>query len=105
MNWLVLICSGIMESVWAIALSKSQGFTQPIPTIIFFAAMVISMLGLSWATRNIPIGTGYAVWVGIGAALTAIYGMAFGGDTVSIAKIALLIGLMGCVAGLKLVSD
>lgn len=104
MHWLVLVCSGVMESVWAVALDKSQGFTQPLPTAVFLAALAASMIGLSWATRKIPMGTGYAVWVGIGAALTCAYGMATGADTFSIAKVALIAGLVGCVAGLNLVS-
>lgn len=105
MNWIVLVCSGVMESVWAIALDKSQGFSQLVPTIVFVAALAASMFGLSWATRSIPMGTGYAVWVGIGAALTAAYGMIAGGEPFSIAKVLLLVALMACVIGLKLVSE
>jgi quaternary ammonium compound-resistance protein SugE len=61
------------------------------------------MLGLAYALRTIPVGTGYAIWVGIGAALTVAYGMAFGTESVSGLKVLLLIGLIGCVVGLKLV--
>lgn len=105
MNWVVLVCSGVMESVWAIALDRSQGFSQLVPTIVFVVALAASMFGLSWATRSIPMGTGYAVWVGIGAALTAAYGMIAGGESFSIAKVLLLVALMACVIGLKLVSE
>ncbi|MFD0852381.1 DMT family transporter, partial [Actinomadura adrarensis] len=68
MAWLVLVISGILETVWAAALASSNGFTRPRPTIIFAVAIVLSMIGLAYALRTIPIGTGYAVWVGIGAA-------------------------------------
>ena len=78
MNWLVLIASGVMESVWAIALGKSEGFTHAGPTVVFVVALVLSMLGLSFAVKTLPTGTAYAVWVGIGAALTVIYGMVTG---------------------------
>lgn len=66
MSWLVLIASGVMESVWAIALGKSEGFTHVGPTIVFVVALVLSMLGLSFAVKTLPTGTAYAVWVGIG---------------------------------------
>ena len=64
MSWLVLIASGVMESVWAIALGKSEGFTHVGPTIVFVVALVLSMLGLSFAVKTLPTGTAYAVWVG-----------------------------------------
>ena len=102
MAWLVLVVSGVMEAVWATALGKSDGFTKPLPTIIFAVALAISMAGLAWAMRSLPIGTAYAVWVGIGAVLTASYAMAFDGDPVSLPRIALLLGIVGCVVGLKL---
>lgn len=105
MAWIVLVASGMMEAVWATALGKSDGFTHPIPTIVFFIALVASMLGLGWATKTLPIGTAYAVWVGIGASLTVIYAMATGAESASLAKIALIVVLVGCVVGLKLVSE
>ena len=98
MSWLVLIASGVMESVWAIALGKSEGFTHAGPTIVFVVA-----LGLSFAVKTLPTGTAYAVWVGIGAALTVIYGMVTGSEPASLARILLIAGLVGCVIGLKLV--
>ena len=97
--WVVLIVSGIFESVWAIALDKSAGFTRVIPSLAFAASLIASMGGLSFAMRHIPIGTSYVVWVGI----TAAYGMVSGEDQVSLARIALIVGLVACVIGLKLV--
>ncbi|WP_104192686.1 multidrug efflux SMR transporter [Cryobacterium sp. Y82] len=103
MSWIVLIASGVLEAVWATALGKSEGFTKLWPTVIFGVALALSMAGLAWAMREISIGTAYAVWVGIGAALTVAWAMISGDTSVSWVKIALLVGLIGCVVGLKLV--
>lgn len=105
MSWIILIASGVLEAVWATALGKSEGFTKLVPSIVFGVAVVASMGGLAVALREIPTGTGYAIWVGIGAALTVGYAMATGAESASILKIALLLGLVGCIVGLKLVSD
>ena len=103
MSWFLLIVSGVLEAVWATALGKSEGFTKLWPTVIFGGALAMSMAGLAWAMREIPIGTAYAVWVGIGAALTVTWAMISGDASVSWVKIALLLGLIGCIVGLKLV--
>ena len=103
MAWVILIVSGVLEAVWATALGKSEGFTKLWPSVIFFVALVLSMGGLAWAMRDISTGTAYAVWVGIGAALTVIWAMVTGDADVSWVKVALLIGLVGCVVGLKVV--
>ncbi|MCH3943755.1 MAG: multidrug efflux SMR transporter [Atopobiaceae bacterium] len=105
MDWLVLVLSGCMESVWALALGRSDGLTDAVPTVVFAAGLAASMLGLAYATRTLPVGTAYAVWVGIGAALTVAVGMATGDEAASPVKVALIAGLVGCVIGLKLVSD
>jgi len=103
MSWIILIVSGLLEAVWATALGKSEGFTKLWPSAIFGGALVLSMAGLAWAMREIPIGTAYAVWVGIGAALTVTWSMITGDTSASWLKIALLLGLIGCIVGLKLV--
>ena len=105
LSWIVLVLSGVLEAVWATALGRSEGFTKLWPSIIFGAALVASMGGLAFALREIPTGTGYAVWVGIGASLTVAYGMATGAEAFSVVKLLLLLGLVGCIVGLKLVSD
>ncbi len=105
MSWVLLVGSGILEAVWATALGKSEGFTRLWPTVVFGVAVVASMGGLAWSLREIPTGTGYAVWVGIGASLTVVYGMLTGTEAVSLVKILLILGLVGCIVGLKLVSD
>ncbi len=101
MAWIVLILSGIMEAVWATALGKSDGFTKPGPTFIFIGGLALSMAGLAFAMRSLPIGTSYAVWVGIGAVLTVAYAMVFNGESASPLKILMLLGIVGCVIGLK----
>jgi quaternary ammonium compound-resistance protein SugE len=100
--WPVLIAAGVLEAVWATALDRSEGFTRPAPAIVFLVAIVASMAGLAFAMRGLPIGTAYAVWVGIGAALTAGYAMWSGDEPVSAIRVLLLAGIVGCVVGLKL---
>jgi quaternary ammonium compound-resistance protein SugE len=100
-SWIVLIVSGVLEAVWATALGRSEGFTRPVPTAVFGVTVVLSMVGLAFAMRSIPTGTAYAVWVGIGAALTVGYAMATGVEPASLVRILLIVGLVGCVVGLK----
>ncbi|GAA4606815.1 quaternary ammonium compound-resistance protein SugE [Actinoplanes octamycinicus] len=101
MAWLVLVVSGLMETVWAIALDRSAGFSRPLPTAIFGVALVVSMLGLGYSLRTIPVGTGYAVWVGIGAVGTAVAGMVALGESTSLLRIFCLLLVVGGVVGLK----
>ena len=101
--WLVLILSGALEAVWAVALSESKGFKKRRPTVVFFIALTLSMAGLAWAMTDLPTGTAYAVWVGIGASLTVAYAMITGDEQFSLVKMLLILGLVGCVVGLKLV--
>jgi len=100
--WLVLVLSGVLEAVWATALGRAEGFTRLAPTVVFAVALVASMAGLAFAMRGLPVGTAYAVWVGIGAALTAGYAMWSGQEPVSVVRVLLLAGIVGCVIGLKL---
>ncbi len=105
MAWIVLIVSGLFEAVWATALGRSNGLTRLYPTLTFFGALVVSMAGLAWAMRTLPTGTSYAVWVAIGASATVIYAMATGAESFNIVRLLLIAGIIGCVIGLKLVSD
>ncbi|MGY1830695.1 DMT family transporter [Geodermatophilus sp. SYSU D01180] len=102
MSWFVLVLSGALEAVWATALGRTEGFTRLAPTVVFVLGLVGSMLGLAWAMRTQPVGTAYAVWVGIGAALTAGYAMVSGEEPLSALRVLLLLGIVGCVIGLKL---
>lgn len=105
MAWIVLVASGVLEAVWATALGRAEGFTKLVPSLVFLVALVMSMAGLSYAVKSLPTGTAYAVWVGIGASLTVVYGMLSGTEPVSVAKVLLIAGLIACVIGLKLVHD
>lgn len=101
MAWLILIVSGVSEAVWATALGKSNGLSRLAPTAVFLVGLMVSMVGLAVAMRTLPVGTAYAVWVGIGAVLTVAYAMATGTEAASVAKVVLLVGIVGCVVGLK----
>lgn len=103
MSWVILIVSGVLEAVWATALGTSEGFSRRVPTIVFAVSLTASMGGLAWATRDISTGTAYAVWVGIGASLTIAYAMITGDEQFSLVRLLLILGLVGCVVGLKLV--
>jgi len=101
MAWVVLIIAGVLETVWAVALESSKGFSRLVPSLVFAGALVLSMGGLAYAMRSIPLGTGYAVWVGIGAIGTVLYGMAVMGDGVTVARATCLMLILGGVVGLK----
>lgn len=101
MEWIVLALAGVLEAIWATALGASNNFRRRAPTVVFIGALILSMVGLAYAMTAIPVGTAYAVWVGIGAVLTAAYAMAFGTEKASLVKVLLLVGIIGCVVGLK----
>ncbi|RZI95931.1 MAG: multidrug efflux SMR transporter [Microbacterium sp.] len=103
MSWVILVVSGVLEAVWATALGKSEGFTKLWPSVVFGVALIASMGGLAWAMRDISTGTAYAVWVGIGASLTVAWAMITGDEDFSLVKTLLILGLVACVVGLKLV--
>jgi len=105
MSWVILIVSGVLEAVWATALGRSEGLTKLWPSVLFVAGLLASMGGLAWAMRDIPTGTAYAVWVGIGAALTVGYAMVTGAEPFSVVRMLLILALVGCVVGLKLVGE
>ncbi|WP_306320862.1 MULTISPECIES: multidrug efflux SMR transporter [unclassified Streptomyces] len=103
MAWAVLLLSGVFEAVWATALGHSKNFSETGPTIVFFIGLVISMSGLAYAMKKIPISVAYAVWIGIGAALTVTYAMVTGDEQAKPLKIVFLAGIILCVVGLKFV--
>ena len=102
MAWLILVISGVLEAVWATALGRSDGFTKPVPSLVFAVAVLASMVGLAQAMKTLPTGTAYAVWVGIGAALTAAYAMWSGDEPATAVRVLLLAGIVVCIVGLKL---
>jgi quaternary ammonium compound-resistance protein SugE len=101
MHWIVLVISGLLETVWAIALGKSANLTRLVPTLVFGAALLLSMGGLGYAMRGIPIGTAYAIWVGIGAVGTAAFGMVFLSEPVTLVRMMCLLLIVAGVVGLK----
>lgn len=103
MSWIVLVVSGVLEAVWATALGRSVGLTRPTPTLVFGVGLMLSMAGLAVAMRDLPTGTAYAVWVGIGAVGTVAFAMLTGAEPVSVARILLLLGIVCCVVGLKVI--
>lgn len=102
MPWIVLVLSGVLEAVWATALGRSEGFTRLWPSVTFGVALVLSMGGLAFAMRDLPVGTAYAVWVGIGASLTVGYAMVTGQEPASALRLVLVAMIVAGVVGLKL---
>jgi len=102
MAWLMLIVAGVLEAGWAIGLKYTHGFTRPIPSILTGAAIVVSMVLLSMAARTLPIGTAYAVWVGIGALGAMILGIILLGEPATPMRLFFLFLLLVAIVGLKL---
>lgn len=102
MAWAILILSGLLEAAWAISLKASQGFTRLGPSLLFVVTAGLSLGGLAWALRTIPVGTAYAVWTGIGASLTAAIGMIWLGESTSVLKLVSLVLIVAGVVGLNL---
>lgn len=104
MNWFVLLLAGLLEVVWALGLKHSSGFTRLTPSMITIAAMLASFYLLAMALKSLPLGTAYAVWVGIGMAGTVIAGAFFFGESLSMLKVASMLLILAGIAGLKLAS-
>jgi quaternary ammonium compound-resistance protein SugE len=105
MHWTVLLISAVLEAVWATALGASEGLSRPGPTVLFFIALSLSMVGLGYAMRGIPVGTAYAVWTGAGAVLTVAYAVVVTGESAGLLKVLFLLGIIDCVIGLKVVDS
>ena len=104
MPWLWLTLAGLLEIVWAIGLKYTVAFTRPLPSIITVLAMIGSVYFLALAVRSIPIGTGYAVWTGIGAVGVAILGMILFDEPRTLLRIISILLIVAGIAGLKLVT-
>ena len=102
--WVMLIVAGVLEIGWAMGLKATEGFTRPVPTILTLIALLGSLLLLARAVQVLPIGTAYAIWVGIGAAGTVVLGIVLYGEGVSPLKIVSLLAVLGGIVGLKLSS-
>jgi len=104
MAWTYLFVAGVLEIVWAVGLKYTEGFTKPVPSLITGAAIVASMVFLALALRTIPIGTGYAVWTGIGAVGTAILGIVLFAEPATAARLGCIGLIVAGIVGLKLVT-
>jgi quaternary ammonium compound-resistance protein SugE len=104
MAWFWLTLAGLLEVVWAIGLKYTEGFSRPLPSVITGAAMIASLYFLALAVRTIPIGTGYAVWTGIGAVGVAILGIILFNESRDLLRIGSILLIVAGIAGLKLVS-
>ncbi len=102
MPWLYLIIAGVLEIGWAIGLKYTDGFTKLVPTLLTVPTMIASFFFLALAVRQIPVGTGYAMWTGIGAIGTVIAGMLLFGESAAAARIACLALVVVGIVGLKL---
>jgi quaternary ammonium compound-resistance protein SugE len=104
MNWLILIVAGLFEMLWAVGLKYTDGFTKLLPTLFTLGTMAFSVYLLSVALRTLPLGTGYPVWVGVGAVGTAIAGVILFQETITPLKLISIALVIAGIAGLKLAS-
>ncbi|MGH3386620.1 MAG: quaternary ammonium compound efflux SMR transporter SugE [Nocardioidaceae bacterium] len=105
MAWLILVLAGVFEICWAVGLKYTHGFTRLWPSVGTVVAIVVSLGLLGLATRTLPIGTAYAVWVGIGAAGTTLLGIVLFDEPIGVVRTACLVLLLGAVVGLKLTAS
>ncbi len=104
MSWFILIIAGLFEVIWAVGLKYTHGFTRLTPSLITASAMAISVGMLAYAMKGLPVGTAYAVWTGVGAVGTAIFGIMVLGESASLARVLSLVLIVAGIIGLKLVS-
>jgi len=103
--WIALVVAGLLEVCWAVGLKYTDGFRRPLPSLLVVAAIAASMFLLSWAARSLPIGTAYAVWVGIGAFGAAMLGIVLFHEPVTAARLGFLALLLVAIVGLKATSQ
>ncbi|WP_066346184.1 quaternary ammonium compound efflux SMR transporter SugE [Aliarcobacter cryaerophilus] len=105
MSWTILFLAGIFEIFWAVGLKYSDGFTKLIPTIFTIVTMIISFYLLSLALKNLPIGTAYAVWVGIGTVGTVIAGIMLFGESMTLIRVISILFILIGIIGLKFTTN
>jgi quaternary ammonium compound-resistance protein SugE len=104
LSWILLVAAGLLEAGWAIGLKYTEGFSKPLPSALTASAILISLFTLAKVAQVIPIGTAYAVWVGIGAAGAAVLGIYLFGEPATPARIFFLVLLLVAIVGLKFTS-
>lgn len=102
--WIALVVAGLLEVCWAVGLKYTDGFRRPVPSLLVIVAIAASMFLLSWAARTLPIGTAYAIWVGIGALGAAVLGILLFDEPVTLARMGFLALLLVSIVGLKATS-
>jgi len=102
MSWTLLVIAGLFEVAWAIGLKYTDGFSRPLPTVLTVGAMVVSVALLGLAMRELPVGTAYAVWTGIGSVGTVILGIVLLGDSAAPMRLACVAAIVLGIVGLKL---
>ena len=103
MSWLLLLLAGLFEVAWAIGLKYTDGFSRPLPTLLTLSAMGVSVLLLAMAVKQLPLGTAYAVWTGIGAVGTALMGIWLFNEPATLARVLCLLLIIGGILGLKFI--
>lgn len=104
MPWLLLLLAGLLEVGWAIGIKASDGFTKPVPTALAIPAYIASLIFLAWAMRDIPLGTAYAVWTGIGIIGAAIAGVVYWSEPASLPRIGCILLIIAGIVGLRLLT-
>lgn len=104
MSWIALVLAGLLEVCWAVGLKYTDGFRRPVPSLLVIVAIAASMFLLAWAARTLPIGTAYAIWVGIGALGAAVLGIVLFKEPVTVARLGFLALLLVSIVGLKATS-
>ena len=105
MAWMLLVVAGLLEVAWAVSMKLSRGWSRPVPSVVTMVCMVVSFALLARAMRDLPAGTAYAVWTGIGAAGVAVVGMVALGEAVTAARVVCIALIVcGCV-GLRVVGS
>lgn len=104
MAWVLMFLAGLFEIGWAVGLKYTEGFTRPLPTVLTAGSMIVSLVLLGLALRSIPLGTGYAVWTGIGTVGTVIFGILFFAEPATAARLACVGLILAGIVGLKLLS-
>ncbi|EPX79365.1 quaternary ammonium compound efflux SMR transporter SugE [Litoreibacter arenae] len=104
MAWFLLVLAGLFEVGWAVGLKYTEGFTRPWPTVLTAASMIVSLVLLGLALRSIPLGTGYAIWTGIGTIGTVIFGIVYFAEPATAVRLFCVLLILSGIVGLKLVS-
>lgn len=104
MAWVYLIIAGLFETVWAVGMKYSEGFTKLYPSLLVAVAMFLSVWLLGLAMRSLPLGTAYAVWTGVGTLGAVIYGIFFFGESADVLRLVFVVMILGGLIGLKAVS-